>query len=79
MAGFAAAVTGFSVGAPARLQVEARRRWKGTMLNTKRRPKKVRRSGSTRVRQLPATGGGRRGWRGRAPRRASAALTLAGC
>jgi hypothetical protein len=32
----------FSVGAPARLQVEARRRFKGTMLNTKRRPIKVR-------------------------------------
>jgi len=37
-----AATMGFSVGAPARLQVEARRRFKGTMLNTKRRPIKVR-------------------------------------
>ena len=39
----------FSVGAPARLQVEARRRFKGTMLNTKRRPIKVRRLGTSRA------------------------------
>jgi len=35
-------MAGFSIGAPATLLVEARRRWKGTMLNTKRRPKKAR-------------------------------------
>jgi hypothetical protein len=39
MAGVVASLT---VGAPPLLQVEARRRWKGTLLNTKRRPKKAR-------------------------------------
>ena len=42
MAGALVVAAGFSVGAPARLVVDARRRWKGTLLNTKRRPKKVR-------------------------------------
>ena len=42
MAGAVIVAAGFSVGAPARLVVDARRRWKGTLLNTKRRPKKVR-------------------------------------
>ncbi len=36
------AVVGSFVGAPARLMVDARAKWKATKLMTKRRPKKAR-------------------------------------